>query len=76
MRLIIAWVQQPTTVAGLSAAIGTLAALATRQITWPQALPLLAGAVVSILVPDNSVAKADAEALANAFSARLLNKKG
>ena len=76
MRFIIAWVQQPSTVAGLSAAVGTISALATGQITWPQAMPLLAGSIVSILLPDNNAAKADAEALANALAARLFNKKG
>jgi hypothetical protein len=68
--------QQPTTVAGLSAAVGSVCALATRQITWPQAVPLLAGAIVSMLVPDNTVAKADAEALANAFAVRFFTRKG
>jgi hypothetical protein len=63
MKALVAWAQQPTSVAGLSAVFGTLSAVVLHQISWVQAAPLLAGAIVSIALPDNTVAKADAEAL-------------
>jgi hypothetical protein len=37
--------------------------------SWPAALPFLVGAAASILLPDNSAAKADAEALIRAAEA-------
>jgi hypothetical protein len=60
MKSVIAWLQQPTTVAGLSALFGTLAALGLHEMSWTQALPLIAGSMMSIALPDNSGAKADA----------------
>ncbi len=48
------WLQQPTSVAGLATIFGTLSALLTQQITLAQATPLVAAALVSILVPDNT----------------------
>jgi len=71
MNLVLKWVRQPTTVAGLSAAFGTFTALLVHQITWTQAVPLLAGAAVSIALPDNSVAKGDAIALSQAIMTKL-----
>ena len=61
------WVRQPTTVAGLSAALGTIVALLLRQINWLQAAPLLAGAAMSIILPDNTSAKQRAEELATSL---------
>lgn len=63
------FLRQPSTVAGLAALCGTLEAALSGQMTWPAALPFLVGAVVSILLPDNSAAKADAEALMRAAEA-------
>ena len=63
MKALRAWVRQPTSVAGLSALFGTFSALILHQISWVQAAPLLVGALVSIALPDNTVAKADAEGL-------------
>jgi len=60
MKSLVAWLQQPTSVAGISALLGTLAALGLNEMNWAQALPLLAGSIVSIALPDNSGAKADA----------------
>ncbi len=59
-----AWARQPTTVAGTSAILGTVIAVLLRQISWWQAVPLLAGAVASVLLPDNSGARQQAEGLA------------
>ena len=58
------WIQQPTTIAGLSAALGTLMGLALQQITLPQAVPLLVGAAISMVLPDNAGARQQAESLA------------
>ncbi len=66
------WVRQPTTVAGISAALGTLVGLALQQLSWGQAIPLLAGAVMSIVLPDNTAAKAQAEALASSLAEKVI----
>ena len=63
------FLRQPTTVAGIAAACGTLEALLTGHLTFAGAAPLLVGAAVSILLPDNSAAKADAEAATRAVVA-------
>ncbi len=64
MDALIVWARQPTSVAGLAILFGTLSALMTGQLSWGQAFPLLAGALASIALPDNTRAKSDAEALA------------
>ena len=55
------WIQQPTTVAGLSTVFGTAVGLALQQMDWRQAVPLLVGAAVSIVLPDNTGAKQQAD---------------
>jgi len=50
-----AWARQPTTVAGFSAIVGTIVALLLQQLDWYQAIPLLAGSLMSIAMPDDSV---------------------
>ncbi len=60
------FLRQPSTVGGLAALCGTLEAAITGQMSWAHALPFIVGAVVSILLPDNSAARADAEALIRA----------
>jgi CHASE2 domain-containing sensor protein len=64
MSALRAWARQPTTVAGFSAMLGTLCALLLHQVQWTQAVPLLVGAVTSMILPDNAGAKQEAEALA------------
>ena len=59
------WLQQPTTVAGLSAAFGTIVGLILQQVSLTQAIPLLIGAAVSIVLPDNAGARQQAELIAN-----------
>jgi hypothetical protein len=64
-----AFLRQPTTVGGLAALSGTIAAALSGQMTWRAALPLVVGAIVSILLPDDSAASANAAALARAAEA-------
>jgi hypothetical protein len=64
MNDILAWGRQPTTVAGVSALAATVLGLALGQINFAQAVPLLVGAIVSVVLPDNTHAKQDAESLA------------
>jgi hypothetical protein len=54
MNALKAWLQQPTSVAGLATIFGTLSGFLTRQLSAGQAVPLIAAAMVSILIPDNS----------------------
>ncbi len=61
--------RQPTTVAGLATVCGTLEAALSGHLAWSASVPLFVGAVVSILLPDNSAAKADAEAATRAVVA-------
>ncbi len=63
------WIQQPTTVAGVSAIFGTFVALLIHQVTWAQAIPLFAGAAASAILPDNSGAKQQAQLLAGTMVA-------
>lgn len=67
-----AWLRQPTTVGGISAVVGTVVAMALMQITWYQAAPLLAGAAMSIILPDDSSAKQRAMD----FAARVCSQQG
>ena len=71
MKVVLAWTRQPTTVAGISALFGATAAHLAGQISWIQSMPIIAGALVSILLPDDSAAKADAEALSAALASKL-----
>ena len=65
------WIQQPTTVAGISAMLGTLVAALMHQVTWMQAIPLLAGAAVSAILPGNRSAKQQAELLTGTMVAKF-----
>ena len=75
MRTLILWSQQPTSVAGLAAILGTLSGLLTRQISFMQALPIFVGALASIAIPDNTRAKAGAEAITAAVASIVLGEK-
>ena len=68
VQTILAWLRQPTSVAGISALLGTLLALVNQQLVWAQALPLIAGALISIALPDNAGAKANVASLAGAIA--------
>jgi hypothetical protein len=75
MEALRAWARQPTTVAGISALIGTISGVFLQQITWQQAVPLVAGSLVSIVLPDNSGAAKQVEALASTVVAELSSAK-
>lgn len=66
---IASFLRQPTTIAGLATVCGALEAALTGHLTWSASAPLFVGAGVSILLPDNSAAKADAEAVTRAVVA-------
>jgi hypothetical protein len=55
--------KQPLNQAALAGMVGTAAAVLSGQMTWQAALPVVAGVVVALIVPDNAVAKEDVEAL-------------
>lgn len=60
------FVRQPTTVAGIAAMFGTIQAVLLGHLTWWQALPLLSGSAIAIVLPDNTGAKSDTETLVRA----------
>jgi len=75
-RVIIDWLRQPTSIAGISTLIGILAGLIARQLTLPQAVPLLAGAISAVILPDNSGAGADAVSLSRVLIAKITKHGG
>ena len=70
-----AWLRQPTTVAGISAVIATVSALLMDQIAWAQAVPILVGSAVSMLLPDNTGAHEQAQQLASEIVTKITAKK-
>jgi hypothetical protein len=75
MEGLTAWLRQPTSVAGISALLGTVTAMVMHQIGLVQAVPLIAGALVSIVLPDNTRAQREAESLAATIVAGLNQQK-
>jgi hypothetical protein len=75
MKKLIVWAQQPSSIAGIAAIFGTLSALLLQQVSFAQAVPVLLGAVVSIVLPDNTAAKSDTEAFAACVLRHLSNGK-
>jgi hypothetical protein len=75
METVLAWLRQPTTVAGISTLFGTLSALVTQQVSWAQAMPLIVGGLAAIALPDNAGAKASAELLARAIATEIQHGK-
>jgi hypothetical protein len=71
----VAWLRQPTTVAGISAAVAAVVSLALGHGTLADEAPLLAGAVMAMILPDNTVAKAAAAALAKDVVAQVATGK-
>lgn len=57
------FLRQPTTIAGLAAISGTLTSVLVGQMSWLTAVPIFAGAAVSIALPDNTAAKSDVTTL-------------
>lgn len=70
MRTVIAWLRQPTTIGGLSGLVAAISALVTGQLTGAQALPIIAGALVSMALPDNTAARQTAEAIVKSLAAQ------
>jgi len=56
MNSFLTWFRQPTTVAGFSALIGTGMGVLTGSVTAPSAASLAVGALVAMLLPDNTAA--------------------
>ncbi len=69
------WLRQPTTIAGISALIATISGLLMDQIVWSQAVPLLVGSAVSMLLPDNTGAHDQAQKLAAEIVGKLTKKE-
>jgi hypothetical protein len=75
METVLAWLRQPTSVAGISTLLGTLSALVTQQVTWAQAMPLIVGGLASIALPDDAGARAYAALLARAIATEIQQGK-
>ncbi len=56
-----AWLKQPTTVAAISTAVGTVFAAMSGQMSWAAAAPILVATLVGAIMPDNSAAKTGAQ---------------
>lgn len=76
MNWLFMWIKQPTSVVGISTLLGTVSALLSHQLSLGQAVPLIAGAVASIVLPDNADAKGDAQALASSIVQEINKAKG
>ena len=53
---ILAWLQQPTTIAGIAALVGDAIVVATGAVTWRVELPIAAGSLIAMALPDNTAA--------------------
>jgi hypothetical protein len=67
-----AWMQQGTSILGASGALSVLTAWAIGQMNEKQALVALVGCAVAIILPQNTAAKVDAQAVASALIDRAL----
>ena len=54
MTSIIAWIRQPTTIAGLATVAYVIAGLVSKHLTMDAAWPLLSGAAVALGIKDNT----------------------
>lgn len=63
MKELMAFWKAPLNQAALATCAGTGLAVLQGAVTWQHAVPLLAGAIVTLIIPDNTVAKEDVEAL-------------
>lgn len=61
-RFLTFW-KAPLNQGALAAVAGTWLAALQGSLTWHAAVPVTVGAVVALIIPDNSVAKADIEQL-------------
>ncbi len=70
------WLRQPTTVAGISALLGTAVAVMLGQMSLAAAVPLVAGAAVSMVLPDNSAARQQTAIVAQEIVSQIAEKQG
>jgi hypothetical protein len=75
MQNLRAWARQPTTVAGFSALIAAISALVLKQLSLAQAIPVLAGALMSMVLPDSTGAQQQATSLATEVVSTFSTKK-
>lgn len=75
MQNLRAWARQPTTVAGFSALVAAISAVFLKQLSWAQAIPVVAGAVISMVLPDNTGAQQQASGLAAEMVSTFSTKK-
>jgi phage tail protein X len=76
MNTLSLWIRQPTTVAGIAALCGTVSAVLLKQMSLAEAVPLLAGSLVSMVLPDNTAAKQHAEVVAQDIVTGIAQKQG
>ncbi len=53
---ILAWLKQPTTIAGIAALVGDAVVVATGGVSWRVELPIAAGSLIAMALPDNTAA--------------------
>ena len=63
MNAFSAYLRQPTSIAGMSAIVGTVMGLMSGSLTWQAAVPLIVGSLVAIALPENPDAKTATVAL-------------
>lgn len=63
MKKILAFFKMPLNQAALAGMLGTAVAVLQGQLSWQAALPMAVGAIVALVLPDDSLAKANIEQL-------------
>lgn len=63
MQKILAFFKMPLNQAALAGMLGTAVAVLQGQLSWQAALPMAVGAIVALVLPDDSLAKANIEQL-------------
>jgi hypothetical protein len=63
VNALVKFFKQPLNQAALAGVAGTGLAVLQGSMTWQHAVPVAAGAVVALILPDNSLAKEDIEGL-------------
>lgn len=77
MNKLLAYFKAPLNQAALATCAGAGLAVLQGSMTWQHAVPLVAGALVALVIPDNTVAKEDVEAIvADAIKAAQDIQKG
>lgn len=63
MKTLLAFFRVPLNQAALAGMLGTAVAVMQGSMTWQAALPVAVGGIVAMVLPDDTVAKADIEQL-------------